>query len=292
MKQYLSFVLCLLVLGSCGQRREKLLLAGSGWDKIVIIDKATKSIEWEYTIEKGRECNSAVATPDGNILFSYSKAAKLINRNKEELWTIEAPAGSDLQSASVLPNGNYLVAWCGFPATILEVDPKGKILSRTEFDAQVERAHYQFRRITKNKKGNYMTPICATGELREISPEGQTLKSVNVGGFLFCAIEMENGNYIVTCGDDHQYKEVNFSTGEIVKTVNAEDIEGLKFSFVAQFLPTGNGGAYICNWQGHNKNRASENYPQVIEIDAKGKIVWSINDKINFGLISTICSIE
>jgi hypothetical protein len=292
MKQYLSFVLCLLVLASCEQRPEKLLLAGSGWNKIVIIDKATKSVEWEYTIEKGRECNSVAATPDGNILFSYGKGAKLINRNKEELWTIEAPAGSDLQSVSVLPDGNCLVAWCGSPATILEVNPEGKILSKTEFDTQVERVHSQFRKITKNKKGNYMIPVCATGELREISPEGQTLKSVNVGGFLFCAVELDNGNYIVTCGDAHQYKEVNFSTGEIVKTTDAEDIEGVRFSFVAQFLPARNGGAYICNWQGHNQNRTSENYPQLIEIDDKGKVVWSINDKINFGMISTICSIE
>jgi len=34
-------------------------------------------------------------------------------------------------TARVLPNGNYLLAWCGYPATIMEVNAKGEILSKT-----------------------------------------------------------------------------------------------------------------------------------------------------------------
>ncbi|MFQ9021893.1 MAG: hypothetical protein ACLR6J_12240 [Parabacteroides merdae] len=53
--------------------------------KIVIIDKNTKQVEWEHPLEKGWECNSAVATPDGNILFAYARGAKLIDRNHQEI---------------------------------------------------------------------------------------------------------------------------------------------------------------------------------------------------------------
>ena len=69
----LCSALFLFAATSCQQKAQKLLLAGSGWNKVVIIDKNTKQIEWEHPIQKGWECNSAVATPDGNILFAYKK---------------------------------------------------------------------------------------------------------------------------------------------------------------------------------------------------------------------------
>ena len=106
---YLCMACMMLGLFSCGQKSEKLLLAGSGWNKIVIIDKETKEVEWEHPLEKGWECNSASWTPDGNILFSYAKGVKLINKQGEELWNIPADAGSEFQTARVLDNGNYRI---------------------------------------------------------------------------------------------------------------------------------------------------------------------------------------
>ena len=88
---YLCSALLLVTATSCEKKTEKLLLGGSGWNKIVIIDKNTKQVEWEHPLEKGWECNSAVATPDGNILFAYARGAKLIDRNHQEIWNIAAP---------------------------------------------------------------------------------------------------------------------------------------------------------------------------------------------------------
>lgn len=103
----------LLVCSACHEASHYLLLGGSGWDKIAIVNKNTKEIEWEHPLEKGWECNSVAVTPDRNILFSYSKGAKLITRDHEEVWNISAPEGCEMQTARVLPNGNYLLAWCG-----------------------------------------------------------------------------------------------------------------------------------------------------------------------------------
>ena len=83
---YLCSALLLVTATSCEKKTEKLLLGGSGWNKIVIIDKNTKQVEWEHPLEKGWECNSAVATPDGNILFAYARGAKLIDRNHQDIF--------------------------------------------------------------------------------------------------------------------------------------------------------------------------------------------------------------
>ena len=285
---WLSLITLILFVSSCHQKSEKLLLAGSGWEKIVIIDKTTKQIEWEYPLEKGWECNSAAWTPDGNILFSYSKGARLISLDGQTLWDIPALEGEEMQTAKVLDNGNYLLAACGHPARILEVTPKGKIERTTTYETGIEHPHAQFRQINKSAQGNYLIPLFQTAEVREINPEGKLIRSVKMPGNSFCVIPQKNGNYLTACGDAHCYAEFNLEEGKIIRTVESETIEGIVFCFVAQLLPSTNGGLFICNWQGHDPSVATKKIPQLIEIDKEGKVVWTINDNQNFGMISTV----
>lgn len=294
MKIYTLFLSALLLVAfvSCQKKTEKLLLGGSGWNKIVMIDKDTKQITWEHPIEKGWECNSVAATPEGNILFSYSKGAKLITPDHQEIWNIPAPEGCEMQTARLLPDGRYLLAWCGTPASILEVDAEGQILSQTDFDTGIEQSHAQFRQVNKNDRGNYLVPLFATSEIREITPAGQTVKSVKVEGNPFSVAPLKNGNYWVACGDAHCYIELNYKTGEVVRKVGANDIAGAQLFFVAQLYPTAGGGLYICNWQGHDGKAASGGFPQLIEVDAAGQMIWNLNDNSAFGMISAICPVN
>lgn len=294
MKIYTFFLSALLFVTfvSCQKKAEKLLLGGSGWNKIVIIDKDTKQITWEHPLEKGWECNSVAATPEGNILFSYSKGAKLITPDHQQIWNITAPEGCEMQTARLLPDGRYLLAWCGTPASILEVDAQGQILSQTDFDTGIEQSHAQFRQVNKNDRGNYLVPLFATSEIREITPAGQTVKSVKVEGNPFSVAPLKNGNYWVACGDAHCYIELNYETGEVVRKVGAEDIAGARLFFVAQLYPTVQGGLYICNWQGHDGKAASGGFPQLIEVDASGQMIWSLNDNSTFGMISAISPVN
>lgn len=301
--------LCLLTVASCQQKKQnqqettsevktqkvekgqKLLLAGSGWNKVVIIDKDTKQIEWEHPLQKGWECNSATATPDGNILFAYSKGAKLITRDQKELWNIPAPEGCEMQTARVLPDGNYLLAWCGHPAKIMEVNAKGEILSETTYETGIEHSHAQFRQVNKNKAGNYLMPLFATSEVREISPKGELVKTTKLEGTPYSTVLLDNGNYMVACGDGHSLMEVNLDKGEVIRRIGEKDIEGVSLFFVAQLLPTDK-GLYICNWQGHDPSAKESNNPQLMEIDSNNKVIWSLNDNDTFGMISSVCPIN
>lgn len=82
MKNFILLVALFLVAPFAqGSSPQHLLVGGSGWNKIAIINKDTKEIVWEYPLEKGWECNSVAATKAGEILFSYSKGAKMITRD-------------------------------------------------------------------------------------------------------------------------------------------------------------------------------------------------------------------
>ena len=288
----LSLALLILAGTSCQQKSEKLLIGGSGWNKIAIIDKQTKQIEWEHPIEKGWECNSAVATPEGNILFAYGKGAKLITREHQELWSIEVPDSCEMQTARILPDGNYLLAWVGHPAVILEVAPDGRILSQTEYETGIDDPHMQFRQLNKKANGNYLMPLFATSDVREITPDGKVDKIYRLEGTPFTTLETEAPLYWVACGDGHSLLEMNLDNGQIARRFGEKDIEGAQLFFVAGLYPAANDGLYVCNWQGHDDNARAANSPQLFEIDKNGRIVWELNDNDAFGMISTVCVVE
>ena len=66
MKNFILLVALFLVAPFAqGSSPQHLLVGGSGWNKIAIINKDTKEIVWEYPLEKGWECNSVAATKAG-----------------------------------------------------------------------------------------------------------------------------------------------------------------------------------------------------------------------------------
>lgn len=295
MKKTCIYLLCacfMLIISSCSREKESLLLAGSGWNKIVIVDKETKTVEWEYPLEKGWECNSVSVTSSGNILFSYGKGAKLIDRNKNEIWDWKAAENSEIQTARVLADGNILLAQCGTPAVVFLLNEDGSLIRETKFNLPLEHPHSQFRQVNINEAGNYLVPVMGLSEIWEVSPQGECLQSIPVKGNLFCMEQLPNNNWLVACGDSNSYVEVDLKTGKIVSEVKKNDIDGAVLFFVAQLMTTSEGGLYICNWQGHDKNAVESNSPQVIELDASGKIVWSLNDNHAFGMISAICPLN
>lgn len=295
MKQTLvlfSFILC-FISGVFGQgKSEKLLLGGSGWGKIVIIDKSSKQIEWEYPLQKGWECNSVAATPDGNVLFSYRKGAKVVTHDHQELWNIAAPDSCEMQTARVLPDGNYLLGWTGHPAVIMEVNPKGEILSRTEYETGIQNPHSQFRQVNKNARGNYLIPLLSTSEVHEISPSGELIKSIKLEGNPFTVLASTDGNYWVAGGDGHILTQVNLDNHQTVRRFGETDIKGVRLFFVAGLCTSKGGGLYVCNWQGHSRDANEANSPQLFEMNHRGEVVWSLNDNKTFGMISAVSVIN
>ncbi len=290
MKSLLLASLALISLGAYAAKPEKLLMGGSGWPKVVIVDKATKSIEWEYPLEKGWECNSVAALEDGNILFSFKKGARVVNRNKQTVWEIECPEGAELQSARALDNGNVLLAWGGHPLTVLELEAStGKFIRKTEYETGVERVHNQIRQVNMDDDGNLLIPILALKEVHVVSPMGKLIRKISVNGNPFTVEQVKKDIYMVAGGDSHILQQVNLRTGEILKTYESTDIEGTSLFFVAGLSSIKKGNLYICNWQGHSKGAKG---PQFIEIDKNGTMVWSIDDNGTFGRISCVSQVK
>lgn len=274
-----------------GFAQDKLLVGGSGNPSLLIIDKDTKTIEWEHKLNPGEECNTVQAMPDGNILYSYKKGAKLIDRDHKVIWDFTVPDTDELQSAFLLKDGGYLLGICGSPARIIELDKNGQVRNKVEIDLDIEDPHSQFRQVVQLRNGNYLLPILATKTVKEINKKGKVVNEFSTPDGVFSSLELKNRNLVLPCGDGHFYVTVNPKTGKELSRVTSADLQDVSLAFVAQIIETDKGNLMMCNWDGHLSNPAKDT-AQLIEVDKNGKVVWSLNDKEKIGKVSSVSIIK
>ncbi len=274
--------------GSTAAGADKMLVAGSFWDTVIVVNRtAGDSIEWKYGLPRRSECNSVEIVPGtGDVLLSYRRGARVVKRDSTDgggtiVWdyTDVAP-GEELQTAKVLPDGGYLLAICGTPARIVELDSTGlQVRREVRYDLGIEQAHGQFRRVTKAENGNYLIPVITAGKVREIGGGDSTslVATYEVGGVPFAVQEIDGGRrLLVALGDGHCAVEVDRQSGEVVGRIDS--VAGVPLHFVAQTERLANGNTLIANWQGHLPAEA-QNAAQLVEIDSTGAVVWSFDGR-------------
>lgn len=287
--KYLFVYLLLSACFSCKTTKEKLLVSGCGWRQVAILDKATGAIEWSHPLGKTEDCNDVELTPQGNILYAYTRGARLIDRSQQTIWDFKAQKGEELFTATTLPNGNYLLAICGNPSRIVELDAKGNVVDELTFDSQITGVHDQFRQIVKTPNNTYLIPLMGKGEVVEMNPSKEIINRAQSGGNPFAIQVLKNGNWLVSCGDAHTFVEINPQTRQIVHSVNSEELTGARLLFVAELVRYRNGNTLISNWNGHSKDKSQ---PLLLEIDKKNRIVWKLPPHPDIVNISTVYSFK
>lgn len=283
-----SIILILFCIIVPVKAQKKLLLAGSGNNQIMIIDKKSGNIEWSHTIgdyDKGIECNSICMTHEKKILYSYKKGVKLIDLNHKILWEYPSPQNSEIHSASILPNGNFLLAINGTPTRIIEIAPDGQTKDSININVDLgnNNPHMQCRQIRKAKNGNYLIPVLGKSILYEIASDGNIVKTYNIKGGAFSVFEMNNGNLLLPLGDTHCIQQIHRKSGKEISCISQDGLYPYKILFAGELRKLKNGHWMMANWSGHNSTSSA---PQIIEFDLSGKVYWTLENQ-KYGNIST-----
>jgi hypothetical protein len=272
MKQILLLTVLLCVFcSSC--KEEKLAVAGSGWQEIAIIDKASGRIEWRHQLGDEDECNDIEVTPDGNVLFAYSKGAKLMNRNHETIWDYKAGENEEIHTATRLGDGTFMIAACGDPARIVELDKNGRQTKEVTFPTLIFNTHWQFRQVTKRDDGMYLVPLIEKRKIIQISPEGAFKGSIYIGRDLFSVKVLANNHLLVSCGDDRLFMEVNPATQNPDSSIVTNSVRGASLLYVGEIFLCKNGNRLIANSNMHSDDKSN---PLLIEIDAHNDVLWTL----------------
>ena len=268
-------------------KKEKLLISGCGWKEIAIIDKTSGNKEWSHPLLPTDDCNDVELTSQGNILYAYRGGARLITREHQTLWDYKVKPKEELYTATQLKSGKHLLAICGNPSRLVLLDKAGKLLKEQSFDTNIKGIHSQFRQIAKTAQDTYLIPLMGKGCVLELDRNLQVLKSIPTGGNPFSVKVLDNGNWLVACGDGHKFVEVDPSKEKVVKTVSSEDIAGASLLFVAELIRYENGNTLITNWNGHTKDKTQ---PLLLEIDSSNKLVWRLPLRDDIKNISSVFS--
>ena len=278
------FALSLLFV-SCTSSESQFLIGGSGWDNIAIVNNSGEKL-WAHQLIGNEECNSVCFVGENKVLYSFKQGVKLIDLTHQVLWEYRCREGSEIHSASIMKDGNFLIGECGNPAKIYEFTPLGKKILEISFDTGIESAHSQFRRVYKTDNGTYLVPVLANNCIYEVDKSGQVVKQISPGVSVFSIEFLKNENWLLSCGDQHQLVEFNPLKQEIVWKLTKNDIDGLPLHFVAETIRLKNGNTIICNWGGHTKGDVES--AQVFELDTNNNLVWKLEDHEKFGNVSCI----
>lgn len=283
----LSFFFLAICLTSYSQKSEKLLIGGCSWNRIAIIDKATQRIEWEHQFLNREDCNDLQITSEGNVLYAYNRGARLVDLSHNVIWDFVANKGEELFTARQLEQGGYILAMCGHPSRIVELDERGKLVQEKCFEIGVNSVHGQFRQISVKKDGGYVIPIMGKGEVIETDNNMKVLKRVKCGGTPFSVILTANGDWIVSCGDGHRLVVIDPKKEQITDFVDSSSLRSVKMNFVAEALQYDNGNILFSNWNGHSKDKSQ---PLLVEFDKEKNVVWSLYPSTEISNISAVYS--
>lgn len=73
-----------------------------------------------------------------------------------------------------------------------------------------------------------------------------------------------------------------------MRKVKQNDIDGVALQFVAEIAAVKD-HLLVCNWAGHSRVK---DQPSLIELDADGKVVWSLCDSENIRNVSAVCPVK
>ncbi|MFI3261876.1 MAG: hypothetical protein R3Y26_03090 [Rikenellaceae bacterium] len=269
-------ILVFFLMAMTVKAQDKILVGGTLSDKIAIINKSTKEIEWEHKGFAGecKECNSLVHLKGEDVAYAHKKGVYFINSQGEMLFEFKVGKGEEFQSVSVI-KGGYLLGISGNPMRIVEINKKGEVTKELTFDTEVTNIHRQFRQITKTKKGHYLVPISDSKRLVELDANGGLVKDIKIEHSSLYVATDKKGNWLATTGHAGVIYKIDGKTGVKSKIVDSPNLgDDIKIEFGAGIVELKNGNYLLANWVGHN---GDQKQPILIELDKAGKVVWTMN---------------
>ena len=276
----------------------KRVLCADDSKKILAIVDAKGEIEWQYPVGP---IPGAQLLPNGNLLFqvNWTRVIEVtVDEKKQIVWEYDAkkqPQNKDraveIHAFQRLDNGDTMIVESG-ACRILEVSPAGEIKKELPMKVNSPSAHSDTRQVIKLPNGHYLAAHERDGCVREYDDKGVVVWEYAIplfdrkpvgghgvegyGNKVFGVQRLENGNTLIGCGNGHRVLEVT-PAKEIVWKLESEDLPGIELAWVCGVKRLPNGNTRFVNCHAGPKN------PQMIEVDAQKKVVWSMTDFVNFG---------
>lgn len=260
--------------------------------RVAVID-SDGSVDWSW--ENGTGAHDMHLLPSGNLLVPTDRNKIVeLTPEKEAVWGWESqPAGEGVDKVEIhaferLENGLTMVAETG-NRRIVEVDRDGGI--RHEIPLRVDNPHWHHdtRLVRLTPDGTYLVAHEYDGAVREYDRDGNVVWEYSLeltgpetpthrghGTDVYSAYRLPDGNTLIGGGNNNRVLEISPS-GEIVWSLDSDEIPGIQLFWVTQLQALPNGNIVVTN------THAEGETPQIFEVTRAKDLVWGFLDWETFG---------
>ena len=238
-----------------------------------------------------QELGDASMTSNSNIVFCRKTGASEVTPDRQIVWNLNAPKGTEIHSVQPLGLDRVLVMQNGDPAKLMIIHKAtGKIEKELILPVpHPEKPHLQFRRVRETKDGTFLAAHLDDNKVVEYDTSGKAIWTFTTKG-PWSASRLPNGNTLVTSYHS-TVLEVN-PQGEVVWQFSEKDVPEIPCYIFQEASRLANGNTVICNWCPVDLKDPAK-WPgtvQVLEVTPEKKVVWTLSqwDEPDLGPASSI----
>jgi len=246
-------------------------------NKAVIVEEDGR-VSWKMDLP----CSDGWVLPSGNVLLAVYPCKEYphggvveIDRESDDVVFAYQGQQSEISTAQLLANDQFLVAELGPEPRAIVIDRKGQVVSSMPLACQKQNAHMQTRMLRQLPNGNYIAPHLLDFAVKEYNPAtGEVLRSFPTDDrgrdkrdWPFTAIRFENGNTLIGCTNGNRVIEIN-ADGEIVWSVDNDDIGETLFDDACGVQRLPNGNTVVCSYHARGDS------VKLFEITRDKKVAW------------------
>jgi hypothetical protein len=246
-----------------------------------IVDASGKAT-WKYPAAT----RDGTVLSNGNLLLTLSKnnaypggAVVEVTRDQKVVWEYKGTQ-SEVNTATLLDNGNVMLTEAGDKPRLLEVARDGSIKVEIPLGCQVSNHHLQSRMARKLPNGHYLVPQEKT--VREYDAAGKVVwerknPESKLDNRSFCCLRNAAGHTLISLTVGNQVIEVD-AAGKVVWELRDGDLPGVSVNRATALAWLPNGNIVFSNYAA----RAPQ--PKLVEITRDKQVVWTYVDKSNQGV--------
>lgn len=260
-----------------GIAQHPMLYVGENYNRITLVNEGR--VIWTYDTAPGFELDDIWMLSNGHILYSHMTFIEEITPQKQVVWHMAAPAGTEIHGCQPIGLDKVLLVRNGQPPmAILMNKTTGVVESQHALDTSAD-VHPQFRRIRMTAAGTYIAPYLTLGKVVEYDKAFNVIWSY-ISPRPWSAVRLHNGNTLIQDETQSAAKEVN-AAGQVVWQLTRADFTlpagaGMGNTQTCERLASGN--TVMFGNGGTNINNI-----QAVEVTPAKQVIWMLQDWIHLG---------
>jgi hypothetical protein len=259
-----------------GLAQHAMLYLGEGCNTLFLINEG--KVVWTYATGTGWEYDDAWLLSNGNILYSRMSWAAEVTPRKQQVWRLDAPAGTEIHTVQPIGLDQVLLVENGTPPKAMIVDIRTHAVV-TEHELPYLRdkgVHGQFRRIRMTAQGTFLVPFLSMDRVVEYDRTFTEIWSYAIRS-PWAAIRLHDGNTLITDEKDRLTREVTPAGGTAWEFRLADLPPEVRLPDCQTCVRLANGNTVFCSRGDNGKG------PQLVEVARDKSVVWALKDWKDLG---------